>query len=171
MNRVRQVVLIIALTTLTGCSFRTEVDYSRDVTSAPRMSSVPLTGNHDEYKSSFHFEVEGRIDDARSPETHPIESERPAEVKAVPTVPNELAMTSPQIIVMQSGPTINITNNFHIGDMSTHVHISTQSFTEMPERPVRIQAATVSSQRNSERCEKLRRHHEATIRKWQELFQ
>lgn len=176
MNSVKKVVQIAAgvlATTMAGCSFRTEIDYSQQAKSATRTPSENVTRNRDQYKSAFHIEAESRINDAKPHDSKEEHANTETEVKPNPTRQDQPPTASPQIIVIQSGPPINITNNnVHIGNINNHTQVYfTSSPTELPERPTATRPAPASPPRLDERCERLRRQHEATVRKWQALFE
>lgn len=171
-NRTFLVVVGVAVTTSTGCSFRTELDYSKYSKTSTK-SSVPATGDQVHYKSSFHAEAEGRINDARSKEGSQTADAMEIEAKSAPAKSDEVALASTQIIVRQFGPTINITNNVHIGDTGTHtqVYITPLSPTTRPELAVTPYSAPSLSPHNNDQCERHRRQHEATVRKWRAFFE
>ena len=168
MNRVRQVVLIIALTTLTGCSFRTEVDYARQIKGLIRTSSANSTSDREQYNSSFHVEAEGRINDTQSREVTETRTNLGTETASLPIKLRESLSPSQQTIVIHSGPTFHVTNNIQIGNVYTQVRVGPAAVMDVEESG-RSQLSKATSS-HDERCERLRRDHEANIRKWQAFF-
>jgi hypothetical protein len=172
-NRLGAVLLLAACAAIHGCSSRVEVELEREeARTAVRTEPPAENAGESHSRMRLHVVAEGQADD---PLSTTIAADRarpqsgPADARGAEGTADRPA------VVAGPAPTIAI-GSVHIGDV--HVHRSETHVTVVvPERPtdlgdlLPVRASEIPAAPNgAERCERLRREHEARIEQWSKLF-